>query len=361
MSKRKNNGEIVTNYSTDKIEYLKKAYPDSSVPMEQIEKILGVSQNAIRSLAFRFGLKRRNSWTQKEDEYLKDIYENTQISLKEISKKLNGRSVDIISGRIYRLGLHRSSRQFTQAEIDFILNAKDLDIKDIANRLGVKIYDIKHFLAKNNQESKTGKFKKCRWTDGDDAYLKINYTNPEISFQQISNELNRSLSSVMTRAGILGLKRERINLWTREEDEYLKANYENKDVPMSDIFAHLSHRPQQQVYIRCMALGLKRTSFKLMPNDIDLIMNQKEWRIKDIAAHLGISISTVNYYLAKNNIKRNNGGKKATWTNEQNEYMRTHYHNESIPMEVIAKYLRKSQEAVYYHAKILNLSRNRSK
>lgn len=63
-------------WPSKKIDLLKELYP--STPNEDIEKKLGYSLSAIRSKAFKLGLKKENRhWSKKEEEWLLKKWDTT--------------------------------------------------------------------------------------------------------------------------------------------------------------------------------------------------------------------------------------------------------------------------------------------
>lgn len=199
--------------------------------------------------------------------------------------------------------------------------------------------------------------KRRRWTTAEIDYLKENYENTEISIQEMADYLGRSAGTVGEMARILGLSK--YDLWSEEQEEYLKSNYERKDVSQSDMCNYLG-KNRDVIRWKATRMGLSRTRFKVTQNDIDFILSS-ELKIKDIATHLGISISLVNTYLAKYDVKRNNGGRMAVWTDEQIEYVKANYENKSVSMQEIMNHLGKSKDAIRQKANILGLSRSRKK
>ena len=202
--------------------------------------------------------------------------------------------------------------------------------------------------------------KRVEWTASDIIYLKQNFPNTEIPIEKIMSDLNRSEGSIYKNAKKIGLKRELRNEWTEMEDEYLRNNYENKAIPFAEICEKLKPHKRASIIPRANQLGLNRTRCKVTQSDIDFILEKSnEWTNKDIAAHLGITKGTVSMYLIRNKVIRK-VGRTWTWTNEEVEYIKSHYENKAIPMKVICEHLGKSSGAIRCKANLLGLSRSRS-
>lgn len=95
-----------------------------------------------------------------------------------------------------------------------------------------------------------------RWTQAELATLRLLW--PVILTRQIANLLDRTCSSVLNQACILGLRRARRN-WTTTEEETLRREYPRRG---SICTALLLDRTPAQIIRRAHELGVRRRALK---------------------------------------------------------------------------------------------------
>jgi len=115
-------------WSEQEIEKLREVYFTHS--LQELAKIFNRTPEAVKCMALKLGLKRRESgrkWTIEDEKLLRKLYATTPIY--ELAKILN-RKPAVISQKAFRIGLRRSEYNFWSKED--IENLKKLYKKDIS-------------------------------------------------------------------------------------------------------------------------------------------------------------------------------------------------------------------------------------
>jgi DNA-binding CsgD family transcriptional regulator len=131
-------------WTEEETKKLIKLFPDSSIPVKQIEEILKRPQSGIWKKARKLGLLRKGFWvwTKEMDAFV--LQNHSQYSLAEVARKL-----DVNEKLVYyhakRLGItpHVSQRKWSKAENEFLLdnyqNKSPYEIADLLNRTVISI------------------------------------------------------------------------------------------------------------------------------------------------------------------------------------------------------------------------------
>lgn len=173
-------------------------------------------------------------WTNEDIKYLYDNYYFT--NLEELSSYL-GRPISAIKRKKVKLPIENFRRpnmkniRWSEEDINFILNNKNMPINELANYLNRTIGSVKkkkyslanHKKDKNKIEAKKRKDVKSEWTKEDILFLKENFTM--LTNKEISDKLNRSINAIKIQKRQLGLINQNKVSWTPEEVEYLKSNF----------------------------------------------------------------------------------------------------------------------------------------
>ena len=164
----------------------------------------------------------------------------------EIGEKL-GRSKNSINTRFSRLGLQKITR-YTQEEDDFLRNNyQEMTATKISKRLGKSKTSIKNRISFLNLK------KDINWTKEEEDFLKDNYK--KITAKEIGEKIGRSEVAVRKRFQILGLKVEISSSFTEGEDHFIKSNYKN--MSFKEI-AEILSRPKGTIVSRARKFGLKK-------------------------------------------------------------------------------------------------------
>lgn len=175
-------------------------------------------------LCYKGGLKLNKVWTNEEDKFLRENYNN--ISLNELSDKM-GRSILAIQNRATLIGIKRTNvakyKTWTKEERELLwsvcdgLSAREIQEKYFPDRT---VCSIKGALRR--KELNDGKMKpSVAWTDDEINTLKELYSfTPN---NELSDMLHRSKDSITQRAQKLGLKKD--YYFTKEEIKFIKDNY----------------------------------------------------------------------------------------------------------------------------------------
>ena len=114
-------------WTKDEIETLREEYTGSRRSQEELAHKLGTTRNRVEYQIYKMGLGKKKTgrpWTQEEDEKLRDLIPRKNIY--EVSKTM-GRSLNAVSVRAVRIGIHRRDRDgwYTQAETSEIMGVND--------------------------------------------------------------------------------------------------------------------------------------------------------------------------------------------------------------------------------------------
>lgn len=191
--------------------------------VEVLADRLGRKVGSVQSKAFLMGLTgpASRAWSGQEVAYLRRHYGNMRA--RDIAEHL-GRSTDAIELKAGRLGLRRSLHRITSAEKKWVIrNLGKISYHNMADELGVSAQTIQQIAHANGYRPRPYM---RRWSDQDVAYLRKHYGRK--TAREIAEHLDRTIPTVRTLAGNLGLTQKRNNsekFWTSEEERILRANY----------------------------------------------------------------------------------------------------------------------------------------
>lgn len=169
--------------------------------------------------------KTHTIWTEEQDALLKELH--GKASFEEIGARMN-KTAEAARGRAIKLikegKLQRLISDWTKEEdallIQFYGTASYVEIGKQIGRSAMSIKGRVDRLAKAGILSK----KSVSWRKEEDAFIKDNYG--VIPPKEIAKQLLRTLSSVHTRANILGVTKRRVPVeWTQEQIDFVLKNY----------------------------------------------------------------------------------------------------------------------------------------
>lgn len=112
---------------------------------------------------------------------------------------------------------------------------------------------------------------KKKWRKEEDLFIKKNYK--ALSIEEISQQLNRSITAIRKRALALDIASKSAR-WSPDEDKYLKEKWGIRDI---DIIAKRLKRSKNSVLLRAHKLSLRNQIIAngtyLTPNDVSSILN----------------------------------------------------------------------------------------
>jgi hypothetical protein len=243
-------------------------------------------------------------WSQDEDNILKSIYDKYSYS-EIVEKFLPERTIPSIRGRIKTLGLQPKTFRWTDDDIKLLTEKYEngMYIKDIQEQYfpnlslsqvssKASVLHLKHkvscvwsleedeilksnFSEYTNQElhdlflpNKTVRAIEARgrkfrlnksevlWSDEEDFLLKEIYGT--VKNDDLVNYFSKTLNSIISRAGELGLKQE-CNIWTEEEIDNLKKYYSNSEMSLEDLHSnYIPNHTIQQITGKANSIGLLR-------------------------------------------------------------------------------------------------------
>ncbi len=139
--------------------------------------------------------------------------------------------------------------------------------------------------------------------------------------------------------------------WTASEDNKLRELYTLR-LRKEEIAKNLS-RSKTGIYHRAMKLGLLRPRHKwTRAEELYIKQHYKNFRIKEIAAHLGHTTAIVKVHAYKMGLRKNQ-----PWTSENDEYLKRVYG--VIPVKKISQKLQKKMSAIYRRANIMHITKPR--
>lgn len=187
---------------------------------------------------------------------------------------------------------------------------------------------------------KSGKLK--RWAEWENRYLSRHFGTKSVT--SIARTLKRSVASVNIHAQKHGLTRPAPKRWTDEEKKYLDKYYPDHSIPLDEICAHLN-RPITAVHSYAQSKGLYRGLFAHQWTKEDqkyLIKNYRRKSFKEIAEHLGFCTKTVASRANKQGLFKRS--RRRLWTDQEIDYVRNNF--SSLTIEEIAKHLSRTKRAI---------------
>lgn len=145
-------------------------------------------------------------------------------------------------------------------------------------------------------------FKKIKlWSDEEKQYLIDNYK--EKTFKEIGEDLNIDSKSVRKMASKMNLaKRVQLEQW---QIDYLKENYPNLKVSYEEMSEYLGKTKNAIKYYANDVLGLRRNNF-WTKEDEDLLkkLYYEGQKVKDISVQIGRSESATSVRISRMKLKR---------------------------------------------------------
>lgn len=270
--------EIVWSESEDIL--LKEIY--GTVKNDDLVNYFDKTLNAIIVRAGELGLKKEvNLWTDEEINYLKTYYPNQNITLEEIHDKyIPNHTILNISGKANSLGLFRKEKpkEWTDEEIDLLKKYYNTYPSNVLIEKFFPNRTLAQIIKKRDELNLiiTNKFHNGEvfWNEERIALLFNEY--PYVDTEEFYNKYFKghiSLSRVYSKANELGIKKddEFVSGWTSEEDAYLKENYRNMELTVADIAKILGKDEKTVQYRAVNVFGIYRKDELFSEEERELI------------------------------------------------------------------------------------------
>lgn len=287
-------------WTKNDLELLKKYALDGKT-IEEIEELLGRTENAIRKQLsiLDIRLKSSNKWTREETKRFAEDWVNEKVSKTALVKRYN-RSWKQLSNKACAMGLGGRVEASIYLTVPMIAKEMSLNINRVyywidnglkvhknkatnRNKYLIDVNDLLVFLEEHKsffdaskvsnylfaeelewfKEKRKEDFKKRNvvkqvdWTNEEDKEL-VNLFKLGFSDERLSKILNRTVSAIEHRRGILGLIRERKvktgEHYTEEEILILKNNSSSKSI--YELQELLPNRTISSIKRKCGKLGL---------------------------------------------------------------------------------------------------------
>lgn len=232
--------------------------------------------------------KRNHYWTEEEVLFLKENH--SKYTVPELHKKyLTNRSKNAISSKLYSLGLSAKPRRvkWTEEEERILLSKyKEFSLVEIAGRfLPNRSYDsIKTHCEVMGISPK----KEVReWTSEEDRILNLYYG--EMTGQELKDTfgLDRSLSTIKSRASKLDLCGKASKKWTEEEVSFLVSFYHEKTIEELD---EVLNRGYGAIRNKAAKLNLskKKKTYKKWTEEEENFLRRKSnyYSLEQLCSHL---------------------------------------------------------------------------
>ena len=150
-------------------------------------------------------------------------------------------------------------RLWTEEEIEFLKDNIHLTYKEIGERINRSVSSVQKKSSELGLLEKREKYYKHIWTDEKIEYLKENYATA--TFEEMSLHLNKGISTIRWKGNSLGLKRKRkcYKYWTDEDVDFLKQNFESMD---AEVIAQKLNKPVKSIKIKAYRLDLFKSNTK---------------------------------------------------------------------------------------------------
>lgn len=249
-------------------------------------------------------------WSEKEDEILKEYFITEGYN---VIKRLKNKNKNSIKHRVYKLNLQT------------IVNNR----KNNGNNNGNNI-----------------------WTDEEKEILKKHYKHLGSAIPELL--LNRSVESIRTQAGKLGLSYERQDIWTDEEIELLKENYSKLGTSIASI---LPNRSKSAVESKAKKLGFKFVRPDVWTEEEIVILKENFYSLgySISGTLLNRSIEAIKHKVKELHLQSNSYNTKK-WTAEEESIMRLYYSKENITK--VYDMLNRSKDSIYKKAARMGLRCN---
>lgn len=213
-------------------------------------------------------MAKHSRWTKEEDELLKELLENTEKTLLEISKEFPNRTRDAIQSRKRTLSpSNKLSELWTEEKVERLKSdAPTKTVTQISLDLGIKRGTVyKKMKELDLLYYNDPKYKP--WTEEEDEYIRQKYLLT--SFTRIAEKLDRTSGAVIQRATSIGCKKSSPKKWTKEDVDFLIDNYEKTTI--EDLVFKLD-RKASAVYNKAYELGLGGLGSKLKKEEELFVM-----------------------------------------------------------------------------------------
>lgn len=287
-------------WTKNDLELLKKYALDGKT-IEEIEELLGRTENAIRKQLsiLDIRLKSSNKWTRQSTAEFAEDWGNIQVSKNVLVKRYN-RSWKQLCNKANAMGLGGRVDACDYLTLNVIAEEMNISInrvyywidcglkvrKNRANERNKYLVDVKDlliflkehkaffdasivsnylfaeepewFIKKRKEDyKKRNLIRNTEWSNEEDKSL-VNYFKLGFTDEKIADLLHRTKSAVEHRRGILGLVRERNtrngSKYTDEEIKILKENSNHKTV--EELLELLPNRTESSIKRKCNKLGL---------------------------------------------------------------------------------------------------------
>lgn len=354
-----------TPWTIDEIEILKDLWHDFDISILDISKKINRSERAIKDKAreLELGTRKPNTklWTSHEVGILKEMWDDCDVSVLDISEKLN-RSERAIIQKAYQLNLGtreennaiwKSNEIVTLKEMWDDCNVNILDICEKLNRSEIAVKEKAKKLKLGAKANKKEKHRKRNtiWTEDEIKNLEDWWYDCDISVAAMSKRLQRSENAIKEKAY-------QLNLGARERD------YEKLTV--RDIYEGMAIT--NDIVYRWIKKGLRTRSSKTgrkstrMINVDDFLKflqdNPQCYNAKNITKEfmffLGYPQFLVDRQKEDKEINMDNHFK--LWTNEEDKKLDQLF-KMGLSNKKIAEKMSRSETAIKYHLMDLSLTR----
>ena len=265
---------------------IEQLYIKQGLTQEETAKRLGIAKSTLWNYCKEYGIKNTKFWTDEEVYYLEENY--GKYSLRTLAKNLN-RTESAIRGKCLRLGL-------TSA----LGNTGLLNTSDIARALGIDRKTVWNYIQERGLPAKKKVVlnKKKFWRIDIREFWKWLEKNKDLidisNFEKNMLGLEPDWVDKKRKEDVRNKTRHNQN-WTKEEVNYLKANYRIKT--FNEISRELN-RTVSSVQIKSRKLGLSKViEIKWKPVEVNLLIDMKKKGSTDIeiAEELGRSLASVDW------------------------------------------------------------------
>lgn len=267
---------------------LNNLYFNQRKSQQEIAKELNVSQVTISKYLSKYGITAKNSWSEKDVEYLKSHYGNK--SVKAISKYLN-RSISSVIQKARRLGL--KGRYLSNEYLSIYALSKAIGVDGKVIKIWItsgKLAASKHILSKNKKIYKI--YLKDFWDFVKENEKSINW----YKFKHGSLCGEPDWVEDLRKKNCKYYSKKSNTDWTKEEDSILKMYWDFGK--SAEFISTVLKRSPGAVKRRAITIDLKPRHIKLRFREIEdkMILEMKSLGKSEayIAEELGRNVSSVN-------------------------------------------------------------------
>lgn len=189
-----------------------------------------------------------------------------------------------------------------------------------------------------------------RWTEEDDSRLKELMSN-NTEFELIASELNRSITSIQSRAAKLKFKhKSTYGKLTEEQLDYIKNNYPSKSI---HTLKKELNKPWETIRNALVSMGIEVNIEKAWTNEEieQLRILADKYEVAEVAKRLDKTINSVYLKARKLNIVFAMSPRK--WSDDDKSYLIENWGQTSV--ETLAKNLKRKPQAVMQQAHKMKL------